>query len=190
MTNAWALIAGLAGAVTVSIAVLALQLQISEGSFVGGLGSILSAFSRRTYADPVLFPAYAESLRANPWTVLWTYIAEDRAIGVLGVRYLDLILLTAVITLLYLAAERMRPGRFTDVNKSHALIAATWLSFLSPLTWFLLFKGQAYVHTHTNYLAWHMPYALFAYMLCAWIVERFVRGFLHRGGAHVVRGSD
>ena len=103
---------------------MALQLQVSEGSFQGGLTSILSTFSRRTYANPELFPAYAESLRANPWAVMWTYVADDRAIGILGVRFLDVILVAAGITVLYLALARLKPGRFSHTAKSHALIAA------------------------------------------------------------------
>jgi hypothetical protein len=190
ITNALALLAGIAAAVAISLAVLALQLQVSEGSFVGGVYSILSTFSRRTYADPELFPAYAESLRANPWAVVWTYVSEDSAIWILGVRFLDLILVTAGMTVFYLAAAAIRPRQFTHTAKSNGLIAATWLSLLSPLTWFFLFKGQAYVHTHTNYLAWHMPFALFAYMLCAWLLERLVKALRRGTGSPRVRDQD
>ena len=176
----------------VSVAVLALQLQVSEGGFRGGLWSILSTLGRRTYASPDLFPAYAESLRANPWSVLWTYIAEDNAIGILGVRFLDLILVALGITVLYLVLQRLKPGRFSQTSKSRALITATWISLLSPLSWFFLFKGQAYVHTHTNYLAWHMPFALYAYLLCAWLVERLLDGLLasSQGISHPARGRS
>ncbi len=187
--NAFGLLAGLAAAVGVSLVVLALQLQASEGSFVGGLTSILNTFGRRTYANPELFPAYAESLRANPWAVVWTYISEDSAIAILGLRFLDLILIAACITLLYLALERLRPGRFSHLGKSRALITATWLSLLFPLAWFFLFKGQAYVHTHTNYLAWHMPFALYAYALCAWLFEQIVAGLWRRAPASPKRRS-
>ena len=71
--TALGLFAGIAAAVGVSLVVLALQLQLSEGSFVGGLARIsthLAAHVRQSR----LFPAYAESLRANPWSVVWTYI--------------------------------------------------------------------------------------------------------------------
>ena len=50
-------------------------------------------------------------------------------------------------------------------------MATTWLSILSPVSWFLIFKGQAYVHTFTNYLAWHMPFTLFGYAMCAYLVR-------------------
>lgn len=184
ISNSLVLLGGIAAAVLASIVVLAAQLQVSEGSLRGGFASILSTFGRRTYANPDLFPSYAESLRANPWTVLWTYISEDSAIGILGLRFLDLILLAAGITLLYLLLERLRPVWFSsNALKAHALITATWISLFSPLTWFFIFKGQAYVHTHTNYLAWHMPFALFAYALCAWLLQQVLRALFLRSGS-------
>jgi hypothetical protein len=158
-------------AVGVSLAMLAIQLQVSEGSFAGGIASILNTFGRRTYADPELFPAYAESLSASPWSVLWTYIYEDTAMGVLGLRFLDVLLIFAGITLLYTVFRMRAPQRLPDKVRSNSIIAATWLALLSPVSWFVLFKGQAYVHTHTNYLAWHMPFTLFGYAMCAWLLR-------------------
>ena len=61
-----------------------------------------------------------------------------------------------------------------------SLIAATWVSALSPVSWFVLFKGQAFVHTHTNYLAWHMPFTLFGYAMCAWLVRCMFIALLKR----------
>jgi hypothetical protein len=158
-------------AVAVSILILAAKLQISEGSFMGGIASIFSTFGRRTYADPSLYPLYAESLQANPWSVLWTYISEDTAIGVLGLRFLDIIVLFALVTASYLGFDRVKKVRPADRIKARALMATTWLSILSPISWFLIFKGQAYVHTFTNYLAWHMPFTLFGYAMCAYLVR-------------------
>lgn len=165
------LIVGLGAAVAVSILILAAQLGASEGGFMGGLSSIFSTFSRRTYADPNLYPAYAESLQADPLLVLRTYLTDDSAIGVLGITFGHLVGVLAAVTVAYVVLVKRWPGRFTDSNKSQALIIATWISFLSPISWFVLFKGQAYVHTHTNYLAWHMPFTLFGYAMLAWIVQ-------------------
>ena len=97
-------------AVAVSILILAAKLQISEGSFMGGIASIFSTFGRRTFADPSLYPLYAESLQANPWSVLWTYISEDTAIGVLGLRFLDLIVLFGIVTAGYLVLDAFKKG--------------------------------------------------------------------------------
>lgn len=178
-----ALILGLGAAVAVSILILAVQLQASEGSFIGGVSSIFSTLSRRTYADADLFPAYAESLQASPWLVLWTYLAEDSAIGVLGITFGQLAGVLATMTGAYFVLVKRWPGRFTGTDKSKALIITTWLSFLSAVSWFFLFKGQAYVHTHTNYLAWHMPFTLFGYAMLAWVIQNIGLALRHRNRA-------
>lgn len=165
-------------AVMASLVILAAQLQVSENNIWGGFASIFNTFSRRSYGDPSLFPAYADSLRANPLSVLWTYIADDTAIQVLGLRFLDIIILFAAATALYLVLERLRPDRLPDRVRVHALMAATWISILSPVSWFVIFKGQAYVHTFTNYLAWHMPFTLLGYSLCGVVARCTFKAFI------------
>ncbi len=166
-------ISSLAG-VLLSLAILALQLQTISGSFGEAVTYILNTLSRRTYGDPSRFPLYAESLKADPFSVLWTYLSQDTAIAVLGLRFLDLIVLFAAFTLIYLLLESRQKGHLIGRDKGFALIAATWFSLLSPLTWYLLFKGQAYVHTHTNYLAWHMPFTLFGFALCGFVLQSLI----------------
>lgn len=171
---------GLGTAVALSILILALQLGASEGGLIGGLSSIFRTFGRRTYANPALFPDYAESLEADPWAVLWTYIADDAAIGLLGIRFGHLVAVLAAVTGIYFVLLKHRPGWIANADKSRALIIATWVSILSPISWFLLFKGQAYVHTHTNYLAWHMPFTLFGYAMLAWILQNISLALFRR----------
>jgi hypothetical protein len=161
----------LLAAIGLSLGVLAAQLSTSEGGFLGGVASVFATFSRRTYADPALFPAYAASLEAKPWSVLWTYISEDTAIGLLNLRFLDVIGVFGVFSVLFTIFDSRKRLRAPDRAKAYALIAATWLAMLAAVSWFLIFKGQAYVHTHTNYLAWHMPFTLFGYAMCAFVVR-------------------
>jgi hypothetical protein len=172
----------LSAAVATSIVVLGLQLGTSEGGFAAGLTSVFSTFSRRTYADPVLYPLYAESLAANPWSVLWTYISDDTAIEVLGLRFLDILIIFAALTFLYRAVDLARGRNLPNRVKTYALVATTWLALLSPLSWFFIFKGQAYVHTHTNYLAWHMPFTMFGYVMCACVVQSLISAFMPARG--------
>jgi preprotein translocase subunit SecG len=175
-----ALALALLAAVFISILILAAQLQISEGSFAGGIASILGTFGRRTYGDPNLYPLYAVSLEANPWSVLWTYISQDTAINLLGLRFLDLIIIFAIFSVIYVILGRRGQDDPSNRNKTFALIGATWFSILSPLSWFLMFKGQAYVHTHTNYLAWHMPFTLFGFALCGFVLRFLITAFVTR----------
>ena len=116
-------------------------------------------------------------------SVLWTYISEDAAIGILGLRFLDVLGICAGLTVLYLIFRLTRPDWLPDRAKSTALIVATWIAVLSPVSWFVLFKGQAYVHTHTNYLAWHMPFTLFGYTMCAWLVRSMGVALVQKGAS-------
>jgi hypothetical protein len=170
----------IAAAVALSLIILAVQLRISEGTFVGGLSSIFSTLGRRTYGNPQLYPGYADSLEADPWSVLWTYIADDWAVERLGLSFLQVILIFAAVTALYLVLRRSALRDQADDPRAPGLIATAWLTILSPLSWFVIFKGQAYVHTHTNYLAWYMPFMLFGYAMAAYLIARLV-GFALAG---------
>jgi len=161
-----------AAAITVSIAVLAGQLQASEGTFWGGVSSIVGTLGRRTYyADPTVLREYVNAVTSTPLSaVLWTYLTQDAAIARFGLRFLDVIGIFAGVTIAYRILRRLRPDEFPEHRKSRALIAVTWLSLLAPLSWFIVFKGQAVVHTHTNYLAWHMPFTLLGFAMTAWLL--------------------
>ena len=169
-----ALILSVAAAVIVSLLILSAQLRVSEGSFAGGLISIFRTLSRRSYGDPSMFPGYEASLEASPWSVLWTYIAKDTAISVLGINFLQLMIGFAAFTLLFAGLDRWRPFSLGTRRKAYALMAATWISLLSPVSWFLIFKGQAYVHTFTNYLAWHMPFTLLGFAFCGYVLRAVI----------------
>ncbi|HUH98452.1 MAG TPA: hypothetical protein VLZ89_13890 [Anaerolineales bacterium] len=163
--------AACAGGVVAGIVMLAFQLRFVDGSFGAGLADVLSTFGRRTYGDPSLYPAvYADSLRANPLSVLATYLFNDYVLAFLNLDFFDLILIAAVFTGIYVGVDKAAKLNLPDKRRSYAWIGATWVSVLSPISWFVIFKGQAYVHTHTNYLAWYMPFTLFAFALCAFIV--------------------
>ncbi len=166
-----------AGAIA-GILVLAAQLQTVDGSFAAGITDILSTFGRRTYGDPSLYSAvYTESLKANPLSVLMTYLFRESAMAFINLHFIDLIVIFAVFTALYFAADRLPRLQLTDRSRAYALMGAAWLSLLSPLSWYLIFKGQAYVHTHTNYLAWYMPFTLFGFAMCGYVCQSLFRAW-------------
>jgi hypothetical protein len=177
------LLVGMAAAIGLSIVILASQLQVSEGSLWGGLSSIFDTLGRRTYfADGTILPDYVSAVASTPLSaVLWTYLSQDSAVALIGLRFLDLLGIFAGVTIVYWILHGLQPLRFPDNEKSSGLIAATWLSLLSPVSWFMLFKGQAVVHTHTNYLAWHMPFTLLGYAMTAWLLRSIGIALLRSG---------
>lgn len=167
-------------AVLVSLFILAAQLGVSEGGFWGGLASIFSTFGRRTYGQANLYPGNEAGLEADTWSVLWTYISKDTAINVLGLNFLSIIIIFAAFTAVYLFFDKFKNGALPDRTKTYALIGATWFSILSPISWFIIFKGQAYYHTHTNYVAWHMPFTLFGYAMCGLVLQSIIAAWWTR----------
>ncbi|MGA7192479.1 MAG: hypothetical protein WBW94_02535 [Anaerolineales bacterium] len=173
-----------AGGVLTGIIMLAFQLRFVDGSFSAGLADVLSTFGRRTYGDPSLYPSmYAESLKANPISVLATYLFNDYVLAFINLHFFDLIVIVAIFTLIYLMIDKFIKLNLLNKSRAYALIGATWVSVLSPISWFVIFKGQAYVHTHTNYLAWYMPFTFFAFALCAFVGRDIVQSFFRRRSA-------
>jgi len=177
------LLVGMMAAVTVAIAILASQLQVSEGTPWGGLGRIFDTLGRRTYfADGTVLPDYASAVASTPLSaVLWTYLSQDSAVALIDLRFLDLFGIFAGVTIAYWILDKIQPDRLPDREKSRGLIAVTWLALLSPVSWYVFFKGQAVVHTHTNYLAWHMPFTLLGYAMMAWLLRCIGIALLRNG---------
>ena len=46
-----------------------------------------------------------------------------------------------------------------------ALMAILWVSLAAPLSWFIIFKGHSYIHTHMNPIVWYMPFMLLGFVL-------------------------
>jgi hypothetical protein len=173
-----ALAAGVTAAVGVSLFVLSLQLWAVLGDLSKAVAYIASTFSRRTMGDPNLYPEYAASLRASVWEVLKIYFQRKLAVGQTDLRFMDVIFIFLIFTGIYFLAEKLRKGLAVNSHKTHALIAATWASIFSPLLWYIIFKGQSYVHTHTNFLSWYMPFFIYGFAQCGNILENLYSTYL------------
>lgn len=165
------IIVSVTAAVLVSLLVLTVQLWANQGSFAKATEYIISTFNRRTMGDPQSYPGYTESLQANVWDVLWIYLQTNWAVVQTGLRFMDLIFIFAGFTLIYFIKEKFQIASPEDSRKIRAMIVATWASIFSPLLWYVIFKGQAYVHTHTNFLAWYMPFTIYGFALCGCVLQ-------------------
>ena len=82
-------------------------------------------------------------------------------------------------TAIYFVSNKINPGEPNQTFKAFALVATTWFSLLSPLSWYIIFKSLAFLHTHMNYLPWHMPFTILGFGLCGYIVETLFRKLKH-----------
>ena len=51
-------------------------------------------------------------------------------------------------------------------KRNLALITTLWVSILAPLSWYVIFKGHSYIHTHMNHILWQMPFTFFGFAVC------------------------
>ena len=63
---------------------------------------------------------------------------------------------------------------FIKKSKIVTLIVTTWFSLLAPLSWLIMFKAAAYIHTHTNFIAFYMPFALFGFAIIGIVLSHFL----------------
>lgn len=162
--------AGMGLGIILSLLVLSVQNMIVSGSLQGGVQYILETFARRTLGGSSTIPAlYEEAYRASTWEILKTYFSESY-FGKAYFPYYAVTGLFAIASVLYLTAQKLRPGDAEERSRGMALLWTTWLSLLSPLSWYVIFKSVAYFHTHMNYLPFHMPFTLFGFALCGYTV--------------------
>lgn len=165
---------GVIAGVMASLAILAIQISIVLGSFNSAVGYLSDTFNRRTLGDPEKFPEYANSLTVSVWEVLKIYFDGGEVLGHLSIRFYQVILAFLIFTLIYFM-QRNKLKDFTNIQrKGDALSAATWASFIVPILWFSIFKGQSYVHPHTNFLSWYMPFTILGFAMCGAVIQQWI----------------
>jgi hypothetical protein len=158
-------------AILVSFLVLSFQIMYSSGSPQGASSYLIDIFNRRIFnIDPNLPDVYEQASRASLWSILKIYL-EESYFDKLYVPYFVIAIVFAIMSFIYWITNRIKPLNPTQTSKAMALIVTTWVSLLSPLSWYIIFKSVAYFHTHMNYLPWHMPFTLFGFGMCGYIVE-------------------
>ncbi|MBF0474792.1 MAG: hypothetical protein HQK59_03000 [Deltaproteobacteria bacterium] len=172
-------------AILLSLIILCVQIGSVKGSFLDGIDHLVYSFEKRTHGKSSNFPSeIASSLESSTTHVVATYLAGTYfdatnylpcsnpfiSTYLLKVRYLYLILLFMIMSrLLYFRGNKC--VNENEKRKHLALILATWFSILAPLSWFIIFKGHSYIHTHMNYIIWQMPFVFFGFAICGLVVK-------------------
>lgn len=159
------------GAIVISLLILSLQIMLASGSFEQGARFVLETIDRRTLSnDPNLPAFYAEAKKASTWSILKIYLSESYFYR-FHVPYFITMIVFACASAIQILIEKISVLEYDLSSKGYALIVVTWFSLLGPLSWYVVFKSIAYFHTHMNYLPWHMPFTLFGFGLCGFIIQ-------------------
>ena len=162
-------------AIILSLIILCVQVIFASGSFQEAIRYMMENFNRRLMdggRDPS--PIYAIAAQASVWSVLKVYLLESY-FNDLYVPYYVLILVFAGVSATYFISNKINPLNSNQTPTATALIATTWFSLLSPLSWYIVFKSLAFLHTHMNYLPWHMPFTILGFGMCGHVVDTLLR---------------
>ena len=179
---------GAAAGAMAGLAILSWQISMVAGGWRQAFQYIAITFGKRAVGDPGQYSgAIAESLKADPWTVILRYVFDGRAINLanwvgpdfawlrdgLEIQYYQLFILFLVFSVVFIIFSRV--GDVTPLrHKTMSLIFAAWFSFLPPLTWLILFKAHAYIHANLDYIIWQMPFTLMGFALCGMVIRYLV----------------
>ncbi|MEE2911317.1 MAG: hypothetical protein VX830_13020, partial [Candidatus Poribacteria bacterium] len=135
---------------------------------------------KRTHGDAGSYPeVYANSLKADVITVIKKYLNGyifdfNQMLASsnpdLKVKYQTVIVVFALVSCLvllchFLFQQGKLPQLEDSIDKLMALSIALWFSLLAPVSWMVIFKGHSYIHTHMNFITWHMPFTLLGFGL-------------------------
>lgn len=181
-------------ALALGLVVLLIQIGAARGSAWAGVEHVLDALRKRTYADPADYARMGHdvpvvdvllSYLKGVWLDLNAFIRAPNDVVawyLFRVQFAHLIAGFGLASVVLLWLFR----RESDVERRRAtaLVAATWVSLVAPLSWFLLFKAHSAVHVGMNHIVWHMPFVLFGFAVVGFLVERgVIRAFARSRGA-------
>jgi hypothetical protein len=208
---------GFAGAAGFMAAVFLHALLLGP-SLSGGFASIWSDARRRTYGSSSDFaPEFRESLEVSPLAVVNRYLSwdswanapfgmdpipaagqhESRLVvyearatnavnnaltGFTFGRFLQLFVASGLVALCF--------WRTTIWDRSlRALLAAAAFSAAAPISWFVLGKGHSWIHTHVDWVVWHVPFVNLAVVFMAVLLFRIAARVVEVTRAATIGGA-
>jgi len=167
-------------AIALNMVLLVTQISCYKGEVMAGPDHILSSVYKRTHeigAEREFNGLIRESLQADLMSVILKQ-ADGTAFSMnqyfdrgnkaaLQFKYKEVILIMIILTLIVwlLAGWLKIKDRSGNYLKMRAFAIMTLFSLAAPLSWYLIFKGHAYIHVRLDRLTWFMPFMIFAYAL-------------------------
>lgn len=163
-------------AVLMGVVILTAQIAANDGSIRSSINYLANTLGRRSALNVGQYSkkAYQDGKEASVVEVLSIYL-KTNAFNTQTppkfwqVPYWALITLFGVFTGIFLAKYKLRRGSAIPLD-GLALAAAAWYSILAPLSWYVIFKPTAYVHTFLFPMAWQMPFTLLGFALCGYVM--------------------
>ncbi len=163
-------------AIFIFFVILSVQISTlpeSEGKISAGYEHIKKSFTKRAHGSSSEFSheLIKKSLDATTFEVVKKYLKNRAFAATKGYRTIFKISFSQLMTIfavfsLILATMASFLKNIADKKRTlYALLLTTWLSISAPLSWFVIFKGHSYIHTHMNFIVWYMPFAFFGFIV-------------------------
>lgn len=130
-----------------------IQKAVHLGSFILAIEEQLYNIAKRSnlIQGIAVESVYIDSLNANFLLVVLRYMMSP---------ILIVISILSFVTILHIYS--LIKNRTQSDSSINLLILSAWLSFLAPISWYVLASGHSAIHTHINYILWSLPFSLFA----------------------------
>jgi hypothetical protein len=168
----------LLGAAATGLLILGVQIIAEEGNFASAMDHIINKYSSYSAGSSEFFTNPDVQVRKiTVWEVVPKYLvmpAINIHIGNISVQilYWQLILVFALFTVIFILQHGIKSAGYS--RKDLAFMAATWYSILAPISWYVLFKPHAFIHTHVNTMGWQMPFTLLGFAFCGYVITGLV----------------
>ncbi|MBI5665092.1 MAG: hypothetical protein HZC49_08430 [Nitrospirae bacterium] len=145
-------------------------------------GKNISAFRTKHQSRLALLLATWLSVLAP---ISWFIVFKSHSV-ITAWDMIKLFLITAIV--LYAHKNISVPD--TEHQGRLALIIATWLSILAPVSWFIVFKSHSFLHKFMNSILWQMPFTFFGFAVCGLAIKSILRNSLDLSRHYLRRGAE
>lgn len=165
------LVAG--GAIVLQFGALIIQLRYLLGSYNSAFQYLSDAFIRRSSFKSGLSGADLDSDRfadSDSLSFLWNNVIKDYLRGnafewgFVSMPFETWFVVIIGIILLFGGIIFLMSKKIAN-RKYNALVVATFISVICPLSWYVIFKEHSFWHPQIDFIIWYMPFLLLGFAL-------------------------
>jgi hypothetical protein len=171
----------LLGATASGLIILGIEIFGADGSFSESYQYLYYRFTSHTGGDYEYFkdvaPRNIHIMEVLPKYLMMPAVDMQVSAFRIHILYWHLIVTFAIFTLIFILKYRIQHNDWNLPRNALALIVSTWYSILAPISWYVTFRAHSFIHTHVNTMGWQMPFTLFGFALCGFVITDLFKGW-------------
>jgi hypothetical protein len=154
--------------------ILSTQIVVSAGNLASALSHISAKVEGYSLLNPNLNQGNNSKVDLSTISVIEKYLTAQAFViryqkHSFPILFWQLIIIFLLFTLISLLMRNTKTSPEWS-KKALALTIATWYSLLAPLSWYIIFKVNAFFNPHIHSIAWQMPFTLLGLALCGLVI--------------------